>query len=76
MAEHNLGSMIVLSATNYAIWKPRMEDILFCKDLHDPLENKGEKPVAKKDEEWRKMNRKTIGLIRQCIGHEVFHQCL
>ncbi|GFY85693.1 hypothetical protein Acr_04g0004310 [Actinidia rufa] len=73
MAEHNLGSMIVLSATNYAIWKPRMEDILFCKDLHDPLENKGEKPEAKKDEEWRKMNRMTIGLIRQCIGHEVFH---
>ena len=73
MAEHNLGSMIVLSATNYAIWKPRMEDILFCKDLHDPLENKGEKPLATKDEEWRKMNRKTIGLIRQCIGHEVFH---
>ncbi|GFY85309.1 hypothetical protein Acr_04g0000470 [Actinidia rufa] len=50
-----------------------MEGILFCKDLHDPLENKGEKPIAKKDEEWRKMNRKTIGLIRQCIGHEVFH---
>ncbi|GFY99659.1 hypothetical protein Acr_13g0010590 [Actinidia rufa] len=73
MVEHNLGSMIILSATNYAIWKPRMEDILFCKDLHDPLENKGEKPEAKKDEEWRKMNRKTIGLIRQCIGHEVFH---
>ncbi|GFS33426.1 hypothetical protein Acr_00g0028390 [Actinidia rufa] len=73
MAEHNLGSMIVLSATNYAIWKPRMEDILFCKDLHDPLDNKGEKPEAKKDEEWRKMNKKTIGLIRQCIGHEVFH---
>ncbi|GFS37111.1 hypothetical protein Acr_00g0049940 [Actinidia rufa] len=73
MVEHNLGSMIVLSATNYAIWKPRMKDILFCKDLHDPLENKGEKPVATKDEEWRKMNRKTIGLIRQCIGHEVFH---
>ncbi|GFZ10943.1 hypothetical protein Acr_22g0003410 [Actinidia rufa] len=50
-----------------------MEDILFCKDLHDPLENKRERSVAKKDEEWRKMNRKTIGLIRQCIGHEVFH---
>ncbi|GFZ01897.1 hypothetical protein Acr_15g0005060 [Actinidia rufa] len=70
MMEHNLGSMIVLSATNYAIWKPRMEDILFCKDLHDPLENEEEKPIATKDEEWRKMNRKTIGLIKQCIGHE------
>ncbi|GFY80759.1 hypothetical protein Acr_01g0005680 [Actinidia rufa] len=50
-----------------------MEDILFCKNLHDPLENKGDKPVATKDEEWRKMNRKRIGLIRQCIRHEVFH---
>ncbi|GFZ02783.1 hypothetical protein Acr_15g0013910 [Actinidia rufa] len=47
-----------------------MEDILFFKNLHDSLENKGVKPVAKTDEEWRKMNRKTIGLIRQCIGHE------
>ncbi|GFY80937.1 pleiotropic drug resistance 4 [Actinidia rufa] len=73
MAEHSLGSMIMHSATNYAMWKPRMEDILFCKDLHDPLENKGDKPVATKDEEWKKMNRKTIGLIRYCIGHEVFH---
>ncbi|GFZ09649.1 hypothetical protein Acr_21g0002480 [Actinidia rufa] len=68
-----LGSMILLSATNYSIWKPRMENILFCKDLHDSLENKGEKTLATKDEEWRKMNRKTIGLIRQCIGHEVSH---
>ncbi|GFS43592.1 hypothetical protein Acr_00g0085960 [Actinidia rufa] len=73
MAENNLGAMIMLSATNYALWKSRMEDILFCKDLHDPLENKGEKPIEKKDEEWTKMNRKIIGLIRQCIGHEVFH---
>ncbi|GFZ14593.1 hypothetical protein Acr_24g0007830 [Actinidia rufa] len=48
-----------------------MEDILFCKDLHDPYENKEDKHVVKKDEEWRKMNRKTIGLIRQCIRYEL-----
>ncbi|GFY89069.1 hypothetical protein Acr_06g0010090 [Actinidia rufa] len=42
-------------------------------DLHDPLKNKGDKPVVMKDEEWRKMNRKTIGLIRHCIRHEVFY---
>ncbi|GFZ07037.1 C-repeat/DRE binding factor 1 [Actinidia rufa] len=46
------------------------EDILFCKYLHDLFENKGDKPVAMKDEEWKKMNRKTFGLIRQYIGHE------
>ena len=27
----------------------------------------------KKDKEWKKMNKKMIGLIRQCVGHEVFH---
>ena len=68
-----MGSMILLSAMNYAIWKLRMKDILFCKDLHDPLENEGDKPTSTKDEKWRKMNRNAIGLIRQCIGHEVFH---
>ncbi|GFZ00193.1 hypothetical protein Acr_13g0015920 [Actinidia rufa] len=51
--------------------KLRMENILFYKDLHDPLEDKGDKPIAMKDDEWKKMNRKTIGLIRQCIGYEL-----
>ena len=64
MADNNLGSMIILSVTNYAMWKLRMEDILFCKDLYDPLENKINKPITKKDEEWKKMNIKMIGLIR------------
>ena len=73
MEENNLLAMIMLSAMNYALWKPMMEHILFYKDLYDPLENKGGKPVATKNDEWKKMNRKTIRLIRQCIGHEVFH---
>lgn len=67
------GAMTTLSATNFTIWKPRMEDILYCKDLYDPIENKGVKPKDMTDEEWKKLNRKTIGLIRQLVGHEVFH---
>ena len=50
-----------------------MEDILFYKDYYDSLENKGDKPTTKKNGDWKKMNRKTIRLIRQCIGHEVFY---
>ena len=57
MVENNLGDMMFL-ATNYALWKSWMEDILFCKDLYDPLENKGAKPVETKDDEWKKMNHK------------------
>ncbi|KAF5953861.1 hypothetical protein HYC85_006717 [Camellia sinensis] len=44
------GSMIKLNASNYAIWKPKMED-------------NGVKPTTKKDEDWKRKNRKTIGQI-------------
>ena len=38
------------------------------------MENKEDKHAATKNEKWKKMNRKMIGLIRQCIRHEVFHR--
>jgi len=57
--------MIKLDSTNYSIWKSRMKDLLFCIDLHDPIEEKGVKPIDKFDGEWKKINRKTIGIIRQ-----------
>jgi len=36
-------SMIKLVASNYLIWKPLIEDLLYCKDLHDPIELKRKK---------------------------------
>ena len=65
--------MIKLSATNYLIWKPRMQDLLYCKDLIDPILFKGVMPTDMKREDWTKMNMKTIGHIRQWIDHSVFH---
>ena len=56
MAEQNSRAMIMLLATNYALWKPHMEDILFCKDLYNPLENKWDKLIETKIDEWKKMN--------------------
>jgi hypothetical protein len=35
--EENTGTMIKLTSTNYTIWKPKMEDILYYKDMYDPL---------------------------------------
>ena len=67
------GAMIMLTATNYTLWKPRMEDFLSCKDLFDPIELKGINPDPSKEREWKKINRKTIGQIRQWIDHSVFH---
>ena len=36
--EYTSGTMIKLSASNYSIWKSMIEDVLYCKDLHDPIE--------------------------------------
>lgn len=72
MAETNNG-MIKLTSSNYAIWKPLMEDLLYCKDLADPIETKGVRPADKKEEEWNKLNRKAVGMIRQQIDISVFH---
>ena len=41
--------MIKLSASNYAIWKPRIEDILYYKDLYDPIEGDEAKPTDDAD---------------------------
>ena len=46
-----MSTMVVLSATNYAIWKPRMTDLLACKDLYDPLDYLGVKPTDMKVED-------------------------
>jgi hypothetical protein len=71
--EYTSGTMIKLLASNYSIWKPMMEDILYCKDLHDPIESDSAKPSSMPDKEWAKMHRKTIGCIRKCIEVSVFH---
>ena len=43
-----------------------MEDILYCKDLLDPIDGDSAK-------DWEMKNRKTIGYIRQWIYLSVFH---
>ena len=59
--------MIKLTAFNYSIWKTRMEDILYCKELFVPIECRGYKLVTTTKDEWKKLNRKTIGQIRQWV---------
>lgn len=71
--ENTSGIMIKLSASNYSVWKPMMEDILYCKDLHEPIEGDSAKLSSVSDGDWKKMNRKAIGYIRQWVDLNVFH---
>ncbi|KAL6211098.1 hypothetical protein ACLB2K_016326 [Fragaria x ananassa] len=67
----NTSLMVSFNGRNYTIWKAKMEDLLYCKDLSSPIE--GNKPNAMSDEEWKKLNRKCIGVIRQWLDDNVFH---
>ena len=51
--------MIKLDSSNYSLWKPMMEDILYCKDLYEPIV-KEKIPTGVTEEEWRVLNRKTV----------------
>ena len=63
--------MVRLNHSNWITWNPRMEDILYCKDLHEPIE--GVEPEGTSDANWKKMNRKAIGHIRELVNDSVFH---
>ena len=65
--------MIKITASNYSIWNTRMEDILYCKELFEPIECRGYKPITTTEDEWRKVNRKTIRQIRHWVDQSVFH---
>jgi hypothetical protein len=71
--EENTGMMIKLTSTNYSIWKPKMEDILYYKDMYDPVEKGDTKPDKVTDEDWNKLHRKAVSLIRQWVDLSVFH---
>ena len=69
-----MNTMVKLSTSNYSIWKPMMDYVLYCKDLHDPIKGDSAKPSDMLDrDQQEKLNRKTIGCIRQCIDVSVFH---
>ena len=67
------GTMIKLTHTNWVTWKPRMEDILYCKDMHELIDGVAGKPADMADDKWRKLHRKTVGTIRQWVDDSVFH---
>ena len=60
----NTSRMISLNGSNWLIWKPKIMDLLYCKDLTKPIEKMGEKPEKYDDEDWATMDRKSISVIR------------
>ena len=51
-----------------------MEGLLYCKDLHEPIEGIDAKPADMSDANWKKLNNKAIGHIIQWVDDSVIHQ--
>jgi hypothetical protein len=56
---------------NYQLWKMKMEENLYQKDLFLPLSGVAKKPAAMKDEEWEILDRKALGTIRLSLATSV-----
>ncbi|KAA8535831.1 hypothetical protein F0562_030849 [Nyssa sinensis] len=69
----NMGRMVSFNRSNWVTWKTKVKNLLYCKDLYGP--NKGDKGKLEgtKDDEWKKLDRKSVGVIRQWIDDSVFH---
>ena len=46
------------------IMKSIMEDLLNCKDLYDPIEGDNAKSSDMSNDNWKKLKKKTLGVIR------------
>ena len=73
MTESYSGPMIKLTAINYSLWKARMEDLLNCKDLYDSIEGDKAKSSDMSDADWKKLKKKTLGIIRQWVDISLYN---
>ena len=56
--------MVNLNGSKWMIWKSKMEDLLYCKDLFAPVEGDSAKPETTSENDWKKLNWKAVGYIR------------
>ena len=65
--------LIKLIATNYSLWKSMMEDLLNCKDSYDPIERDNAESCDMLDVEWKKLKKKTLGVICQWVDISLYN---
>ena len=67
-----MSDMEKLNGANFSLWKSQMDDILILKDQCLPIEGVAKKPSTMVDEGWKKLDRKAIATIRQCMAKNVY----
>ncbi|VVB15575.1 unnamed protein product [Arabis nemorensis] len=65
-----MGRMISMDGSNYHIWKCKMEDLFYVKELNVPVFEE-KKPEDKTEDQWKLLHRQVCGLIRQWVDDNV-----
>ena len=73
MAKSYLGPMIKLTTTNYSLWKSIKEDLLNCKYLYDLIEGDNAKSSDMSNVDWKKLKKKTFGIIHQWVDINLYN---
>ena len=73
MAESYSGPMIKFTTTNYSFWNSMMEDLFNYKDLYDPIKGDNAKSSDMSDVDWKKLKKKTLGVILQWVDINLYN---
>ena len=65
--------MISLNGSNYAIWKGKIEDLLYVKKFHEPMFATKKKLENVTDDEWNLLHRQVCCYIRQWVDDNVWN---
>ena len=57
------------NGSDFGFWRMQIEDVLYQKKLHEPLSKI--KPEDMKEEEWRLLDRQTLGVVRLSLAKNV-----
>lgn len=61
-----------LNGANFSLWKSQMEGRPILKDQYLLIEGVGNKPSSMTDEDWNKLDKKSIATIRQYLAKKVY----
>ena len=56
---------------NFQLWKMKMEDYLYQKDLWRSLEGKAKNQRSMSNDEWDRLDRNALGSIQLCLTPSV-----
>lgn len=69
MAEEGKVKIDKFDGRDFGFWKMQIEDYLYQKKLHEPLEEK--KPDSMDEKEWKLLDRQALGVVRLTLAKNV-----